>query len=528
MTVLTFSKIEPLDVQFKNGQDEERRSLIRLILNKRITFFLDTNEMLQKQIPVSRQQHIGNNKNTSWQTETDTQVLEFHNYLYRIHTELIDIINSTNNRSDEASTPTTPSILNTDSSATATTSFTPVHEMEQKPQVQHQKQVVYRRQKKPIGSGTFGVCYKVKRQQDSKVFVMKQIHDRHQRNQQVLFLVEREVRVLNALSHRNILRLETVINQCTFIVEYIPGKSLCEYLLETESGFGEVEVRHIAIQLFSAVEYIHAKGFMHRDIKPGNIMYTSRKTKCKGSGIVKLIDFGAASTNTTGYKSCYGTPLYIAPEMTIKHRAKVLNEDANMRYNQSVDIWALGVVLFILFMRSFPLPDSESVEYLQDLVLDEHEDLFKEKVSNPAARSLICNMLHVFPDSRPTITSVMNDKWLFPADNDLVQIETIRKPTFLEIVKFGSEASAQIRQRRESLTNEQGRQWSGESSEKHVLRGTGYMERVHLIDQQTQLMLKVKQTKELTKGGGLWCKLLKMVSNSSSWKLCQWVVMRIN
>lgn len=88
-------------------------------------------------------------------------------------------------------------------------------------------------------------------------------------------------------------------------------------------------------QIVSAISYCHAKNIVHRDLKPENILFDSKKS----SSNLKIIDFGASTkfSDETKLSKLIGTTYYIAPEILKKEL-----------YNEKVDIWSLGVILYIM------------------------------------------------------------------------------------------------------------------------------------------------------------------------------------
>jgi serine/threonine protein kinase len=139
---------------------------------------------------------------------------------------------------------------------------------------------------------------------------------------------------------------ELYINEKTeianLVMEFCPYPSL-ESLIKKRKHLPEEDVRGIAIGLLEAVKYIHKKGISHRDIKPDNILVNET---CWSSSKIKLVDFGVSKRYLQITPGKVGTDIhdmwtrtgniyYCAPEI-FRSRG----------YNASVDVWAVGVVLF--------------------------------------------------------------------------------------------------------------------------------------------------------------------------------------
>ena len=97
--------------------------------------------------------------------------------------------------------------------------------------------------------------------------------------------------------------------------------------IEKVKGLGEREAARVFRPLLKALNHIHEQNIIHRDIKPGNILFTKE-------GDIKLIDFGIAITAYQKNQERTGTALYVAPEVLEKN------------YGKEVDIWSLGVTLY--------------------------------------------------------------------------------------------------------------------------------------------------------------------------------------
>lgn len=161
--------------------------------------------------------------------------------------------------------------------------------------------------------------------------------------------------------------------------------------MQLRGYFPPTYVRLIAQQVLSALKYIHAKGIIHRDVKPENILVTSWDPRNRAI-TVKLADFGIAGTRARHY-SMVGTRGYQPPEMRgpVQRRARA-------RYNSSVDIWAMGTVLG---------------ELLGDVPSYEHESSEDERLSD----ALIEDMRQRDPGRRPTATECLEGPWLNTYDS---------------------------------------------------------------------------------------------------------------
>ena len=156
-----------------------------------------------------------------------------------------------------------------------------------------------------------------------------------------------EARILHQLSHVNIIKVTDFIDAgdiVAFVMEYIEGDSLSEFIIK-KGKLTDTDVEYIFPQMLSAVEYIHEKGLVHRDVKPSNFMMTKE-------GTIKLLDFGIAKNTNDGALDytqttathMMGTPLYMSPEQ-MRNTSEVTKQ---------TDIYSLGVVLWQMVMNKKP------------------------------------------------------------------------------------------------------------------------------------------------------------------------------
>ena len=149
-----------------------------------------------------------------------------------------------------------------------------------------------------------------------------------------------EVNILEQMDHQNIVKLYEVYEDSVnfyLITDLLKGGELFDEIVKRQK-FTEKDAAEIMLQVFSAINYLHNKGFVHRDLKPENICLENDHD-------VKIIDFGTARKFTKGKKlrQVTGTPFYMAPE--------IFNEK---KYNEKADMWSLGIVMYILLTGKAP------------------------------------------------------------------------------------------------------------------------------------------------------------------------------
>jgi MAP/microtubule affinity-regulating kinase len=210
--------------------------------------------------------------------------------------------------------------------------------------------------------------------------------------------VQTEIKILLKLDHPNIVKLYQHIDtqQNLFIIlEYISGYSLSASLKRKPNRrLEEFEANKYFQELLLAIDYCHSKGITHRDIKLENTLIDNSNKK------VKLIDFGFATcfANTKKVKMFCGTPNYMAPE--IVSRKEYLGPP--------VDIWAAGVLLYVLLTGTFPFKGSSDGELYKSILRG--NVVFPEYLSI-AAKQLIIKMLANDPGKRPRAQDLLKDPW---------------------------------------------------------------------------------------------------------------------
>ncbi|OTB02979.1 hypothetical protein M426DRAFT_322208 [Hypoxylon sp. CI-4A] len=237
---------------------------------------------------------------------------------------------------------------------------------------------------------------------------------------------------MRQLDHPNIIKLVDFSESKQYyyiILELAPGGELFHQIVRL-TYFSEDLSRHVIVQVANALEYLHEdKGVVHRDIKPENILFSpipfvpSKQPKPKqpgdedkidegefvkgvgagGIGQIKIADFGLSKIvwDNQTMTPC-GTVGYTAPEIV-----------KDERYSKSVDMWALGCVLYTL-LCGFPPFYDESIEVLTEKVAKGQYTFLSpwwDEISK-SAQDLISHLLTVDPDERYTIKEFLNHPWI--------------------------------------------------------------------------------------------------------------------
>uniref|UniRef100_A0A4W6F9M2 calcium/calmodulin-dependent protein kinase n=1 Tax=Lates calcarifer TaxID=8187 RepID=A0A4W6F9M2_LATCA len=215
--------------------------------------------------------------------------------------------------------------------------------------------------------------------------------------------LEREARICRLLKHPNIVRLHDSISEEGFhylVFDLVTGGELFEDIVAREY-YSEADASHCINQILESVSHIHQHDIVHRDLKPENLLLAS---KMKGAA-VKLADFGLAIEVQGDQQAWFGfagTPGYLSPE--------VLRKDP---YGKPVDIWACGVILYILLVGYPPFWDEDQHKLYQQIKAGAYDFPSPEwDTVTPEAKNLINQMLTINPHpwvcQRSTVASMMH------------------------------------------------------------------------------------------------------------------------
>uniref|UniRef100_A0A8C3BCM8 calcium/calmodulin-dependent protein kinase n=1 Tax=Cairina moschata TaxID=8855 RepID=A0A8C3BCM8_CAIMO len=237
-----------------------------------------------------------------------------------------------------------------------------------------------------LGKGAFSVVRRCVKKNSSQEYAAKIINTKKlsARDHQKL---EREARICRLLKHPNIVRLHDSISEEGFhylVFDLVTGGELFEDIVAREY-YSEADASHCIHQILESVNHIHQHDIVHRDLKPENLLLAS---KCKGAA-VKLADFGLA-IEVQGEQQAWfgfaGTPGYLSPE--------VLRKDP---YGKPVDIWACGVILYILLVGYPPFWDEDQHKLYQQIKAGAYD--VRPGIRSPwgllrGQRSTVASMMH--------------------------------------------------------------------------------------------------------------------------------------
>ncbi|KAL2271308.1 hypothetical protein VTJ83DRAFT_679 [Remersonia thermophila] len=264
--------------------------------------------------------------------------------------------------------------------------------------------------RRKLGSGHFAQVFMCSERSSGECYAVKKFIKTPGGDQGTKYDgLHQEVAMLMGISHPNILFLKETFNEPEafyVVLELAPHGELFHYI-STHTKLTEAQTRKVFVQLFEGIKYLHDRNMVHRDIKPENILLMDEEdltVKIGDFGLAKIV--GEASFTTT----LCGTPSYVAPEILVQGRQR--------RYTKAVDIWSLGVVLYICLCGFPPFSDElRSDKFPYDLIEQIRQGLYDypspywDPIQDPALE-LIDHMLVVNPDQRYTVDQCLADGWI--------------------------------------------------------------------------------------------------------------------
>uniref|UniRef100_H3A4T6 non-specific serine/threonine protein kinase n=1 Tax=Latimeria chalumnae TaxID=7897 RepID=H3A4T6_LATCH len=254
-----------------------------------------------------------------------------------------------------------------------------------------------------IGDGNFAIVKECRLLSTDCEYAMKIIDKSKLKGKEDM--IENEISIIKSLSHPNIVSLIEEYEsekEIYLILEYVHGGDLFDAITESIK-FTEHNAALMITDLCEALSYIHSINIVHRDLKPENLLV---QRNADGSTTLKLADFGLGMTVTEPVFTVCGTPTYVAPE--------ILSEKG---YGLEVDMWASGVILYILLCGFPPFRSQErdQEELFEIIQLGEYEFLspYWDNISDAvAAKDLITKLLVVDPKRRYTAQQVLQHPWI--------------------------------------------------------------------------------------------------------------------
>eukprot|EP00282_Hemiselmis_andersenii_P024139 CAMPEP_0172014946 /NCGR_PEP_ID=MMETSP1041-20130122/10213_1 /TAXON_ID=464988 /ORGANISM="Hemiselmis andersenii, Strain CCMP439" /LENGTH=412 /DNA_ID=CAMNT_0012669765 /DNA_START=43 /DNA_END=1278 /DNA_ORIENTATION=+ len=261
-----------------------------------------------------------------------------------------------------------------------------------------------------LGSGSYSTVWKAKSRSDGKVWAVKEMVKENVKYVEETNLRE-EIRIQKIVGqHPNIVNMKEFVetwDRYYIVLEHLDRGALLDRI-EDAGKFTEHDALYIMMQLLAALDYLHDKQIVHRDLKPENFLLTDEPAhKCSAVGStfayrICIGDFGLAShcPEAEFLHALCGSPGYIAPE--------VIKEEP---YGTAVDIWSLGVNLYILLTGIPPFAGNNDKESF-DLTIKGQIKWSHLGECSATLRDLVSLMLKYQPSKRITAREALEHPWM--------------------------------------------------------------------------------------------------------------------
>jgi len=252
-----------------------------------------------------------------------------------------------------------------------------------------------------IGRGGFSIVYEATDKKTNEKVAVKCVQLTIQADEASMTALKREIRIMKKVNHPNILKLHEVFvedENFYLVMELVPGKELFERIID-RGQYSEKHASNIIRQISAAVDYLHQNGIAHRDLKPENLLSSGDDD----NEVIKIIDFGLSKKfGDEQLVTSVGSPGYVAPE--------VLTAES---YDKSVDMWSVGVILYILLCGYPPFFGPNSTELFKRIIEVKYDfdDPAWEDISD-APKEIIRRLLVKEPSSRMTAREVSEHPWV--------------------------------------------------------------------------------------------------------------------
>mmetsp|Transcript_11236 Transcript_11236/g.38336 ORF Transcript_11236/g.38336 Transcript_11236/m.38336 type:complete len:261 (+) Transcript_11236:263-1045(+) len=233
---------------------------------------------------------------------------------------------------------------------------------------------------------------------------------------------------MKKVNHPNCIKLIEVFDEKTrlyIVLELVTGGELFDRII-TKGSYSEREAAILIESVVRAIAYLHQVGVVHRDLKPENLLYASGDPESPDYEVIKVADFGLAKvvmpTEDHTMSTTCGTPGYVAPEV-LEQRG----------YGPEVDLWSIGVILYILLCGFPPFYDENNSVLFSQIKKGDYSfpSPYWDDISSEA-KDLVKKLLQVNPAKRLKSEEIVEHPWISSRHSNsssalLLQQEQLKK-----------------------------------------------------------------------------------------------------
>eukprot|EP01118_Nematostelium_gracile_P018069 TRINITY_DN78_c0_g1_i1.p1 TRINITY_DN78_c0_g1~~TRINITY_DN78_c0_g1_i1.p1 ORF type:complete len:407 (+),score=134.07 TRINITY_DN78_c0_g1_i1:164-1384(+) len=330
--------------------------------------------------------------------------------------------------------------------------------------------------KEIIGRGNYSVVKRAVHKKTDEEVALK-IIQKEPLNEDETENLWTEIEILRAFGgHPNIVSLKEVFEdrrRLILVLEFLKGGELLQQM-RTRGAYQEQEARTVIQKILVATAFLHKNGVVHRDLKPENMLFSNDGPESE----LKVADFGFAKYIGDGglFDPC-GSPIYVAPE--------IVNEE---KYDQSVDVWSIGVILYLL-LCGFPPFYSENVDRIFSLIAIgkfNFPDPYWTNIS-ASAKQLVTLMLKTNPKERITAEEALRHPFII-GQNPPISNQFEDKEDFKNLIEKEPKISEKEKRRRSKKKKD---------SRENSLRSQNEERKISPRNQEEKKEIELKKEKKM-------------------------------
>uniref|UniRef100_A0A8C2M1H8 non-specific serine/threonine protein kinase n=1 Tax=Cricetulus griseus TaxID=10029 RepID=A0A8C2M1H8_CRIGR len=248
-----------------------------------------------------------------------------------------------------------------------------------------------------LGDGAFGKVYKAKNKETGALAAAKVIETKSEEELEDYIV---EIEILATCDHPYIVKLLGAYyydGKLWIMIEFCPGGAVDAIMLELDRGLTEPQIQVVCRQMLEALNFLHGKRIIHRDLKAGNVLMTLE-------GDIRLADFGVSAKNLKTLQkrdSFIGTPYWMAPEVVLCETMK------DAPYDYKADIWSLGITLIEMAQIEPPHHELNPMRVLLKIAKSDPPTLLTPSKWSVEFRDFLKIALDKNPETRPSAAQLL-------------------------------------------------------------------------------------------------------------------------
>lgn len=248
-----------------------------------------------------------------------------------------------------------------------------------------------------LGDGAFGKVYKAKNKETGALAAAKVIETKSEEELEDYIV---EIEVLATCDHPYIVKLLGAYyydGKLWIMIEFCPGGAVDAIMLELDRGLTEPQIQVVCRQMLEALDFLHGKKIIHRDLKAGNVLMTLE-------GDIRLADFGVSAKNLKTLQkrdSFIGTPYWMAPEVVLCETMK------DAPYDYKADIWSLGITMIEMAQIEPPHHELNPMRVLLKIAKSDPPTLLTPSKWSVEFRDFLKIALDKNPETRPSAAQLL-------------------------------------------------------------------------------------------------------------------------